>query len=613
MLEAIHSREDLLKLNTVQLEELCREIRTLLIDTVSSNGGHLASNLGTVELSIALNRVYNASKDRILFDVGHQCYTHKILNGRLDQFHTLRQFGGISGFPKPYESDADAFVAGHASDSVSVALGMAKARTLLHEDYDVCAVIGDGALTGGLAYEGIENVAASLESIVIILNDNAMSINGNVGGMTKVLSRMRLSEGYAGFKKRYRAVVGIDSDLYRFGHRVKEELKKKLFAGNMFSALGLNYLGPIDGHDIEELESAIRLAKSLRMPVLLHVVTVKGKGCHYAEAHPDIYHGIGPFNKVSGKPLSVNEGFGDCMGKELCIMAAADNRITAITAAMSDGTGLFDFSQHFPNRFFDVGIAEGHAVSMAAGMAKQGLIPIFAVYSSFLQRAYDMLLHDVSLQKLHVVFCVDRAGIVGSDGETHNGVFDLAYLSTIPGMTILCPASFAELRSMLKMAIYEIEGPVAVRYPRGGESLYTEENITCETLLREGDALTIVSYGTMINNVLAAADLLEKKGIRCEVLKIGYAAPLKTEKILDSLRKTGFFLMAEDVCAPGCLGEKILARAEQMSILLKGSRLLNLGEGILPHGSVKELLQACGLDEAGIARSALNLLGREME
>ena len=472
MLEAIHSPDDLKKLNYTELNQLCREIRTLLVDTVSKTGGHLASNLGTVELSVALNRVYDASKDRILFDVGHQCYTHKILNGRMENFGTLRQFGGISGFPKPYESDADAFIAGHASDSVSVALGMAKARSLLHQNYDVCAVIGDGALTGGLAYEGIENVAASLEPIVIILNDNAMSINGNVGGMTRVLSRMRLSEGYSGLKKKYRDLVGIDSDVYRFGHRVKEELKKKLFAGNMFSALGLNYLGPIDGHDLKELESAIRLAKSLRMPVLLHVITQKGKGCHYAEAHPDIYHGIGPFNKVNGKPLSVTEGFGDVMGKELCALASQDERITAITAAMSDGTGLFAFSQHFPTRFFDVGIAEGHAVSMAAGMAKQGLIPVFAVYSSFLQRAYDMLLHDVSLQKLHVVFCVDRAGIVGNDGETHNGVFDIAFLSTVPGMKIFCPSSFRELKAMLRTAIYDCDGPVAIRYPRGGECDY---------------------------------------------------------------------------------------------------------------------------------------------
>ena len=611
MLEAIHSPDDLKKLNYTELNQLCREIRTLLVDTVSKTGGHLASNLGTVELSVALNRVYDASKDRILFDVGHQCYTHKILNGRMENFGTLRQFGGISGFPKPYESDADAFIAGHASDSVSVALGMAKARSLLHQNYDVCAVIGDGALTGGLAYEGIENVAASLEPIVIILNDNAMSINGNVGGMTRVLSRMRLSEGYSGLKKKYRDLVGIDSDVYRFGHRVKEELKKKLFAGNMFSALGLNYLGPIDGHDLKELESAIRLAKSLRMPVLLHVITQKGKGCHYAEAHPDIYHGIGPFNKVNGKPLSVTEGFGDVMGKELCALASQDERITAITAAMSDGTGLFAFSQHFPTRFFDVGIAEGHAVSMAAGMAKQGLIPVFAVYSSFLQRAYDMLLHDVSLQKLHVVFCVDRAGIVGNDGETHNGVFDIAFLSTVPGMKIFCPSSFRELKAMLRTAIYDCDGPVAIRYPRGGEGDYREENTAPEVLLREGRDLTIAAYGTMINPVLAAAEKLAEGGITCDVVKIGVASPLDGEVLTASLRKTRSFLMAEDVCRSNCVGEHVIALCQQKGIALQRCSLLNLGEGILPQGSVKELMQACGLDSAGIYRSAVALMEKD--
>ena len=613
MLDQLHSREDLLKLNDSQLRELSGEIRSLIIDTVSHTGGHLASNLGTVELSIALNRVYDAAKDRILFDVGHQCYTHKILNGRCEKFPTLRQFGGISGFPKPYESEADAFIAGHASDSVSVALGMAKARTLLHDSYDVCAVIGDGALTGGLAYEGIENVAASLEPVVIILNDNAMSINGNVGGMTRVLSRMRLSEGYAGLKKKYRAVVGIDSDVYRFGHRIKEELKKKLFAGNMFSALGLNYLGPIDGHDIRELESAIRLAKSLRMPVLLHVITVKGKGCWYAEAHPDIYHGVGPFDKATGRLLSVSDGFGDRMGKELCDLAASDARITAITAAMSDGTGLFEFSQRFPNRFFDVGIAEGHAVSMAAGMAKQGLLPVFAVYSSFLQRAYDMLLHDVSLQKLHAVFCVDRAGIVGSDGETHNGVFDLAYLTTVPGMTVLCPSSFAELRSMLRMALYHVEGPVALRYPRGGEGAYREDRPEPEVLLREGRDLTVAVYGTMVNSALGAAKRLAEQGIECEVIKFGAVSPLKTDLLTASLRKTGHFLMAEDVCAPGCIGEKILSGLQLQGIPLQGIRLLNLGEGILPQGSVRELMHSCTLDEAGLVRAARELLHREKE
>ena len=372
---------------------------------------------------------------------------------------------------------------------------------------------------------------------------------------------MRLSEGYSGLKKKYRDLVGIDSDVYRFGHRVKEELKKKLFAGNMFSALGLNYLGPIDGHDLKELESAIRLAKSLRMPVLLHVITQKGKGCHYAEAHPDIYHGIGPFNKVNGKPLSVTEGFGDVMGKELCALASQDERITAITAAMSDGTGLFAFSQHFPTRFFDVGIAEGHAVSMAAGMAKQGLIPVFAVYSSFLQRAYDMLLHDVSLQKLHVVFCVDRAGIVGNEGETHNGVFDIAFLSTVPGMKIFCPSSFRELKAMLRTAIYDCDGPVAIRYPRGGECDYREENPAPEVLLREGRDLTIAAYGTMINPVLAAAEKLEEGGITCDVVKIGVASPLDGEVLTASLRKTRRFLMAEDVCRSNCVAALFAAES----------------------------------------------------
>ena len=607
MLESIHSPQDLKNLSYAQLDELSREIRELLINTVSETGGHLASNLGTVELTIALNRVYDASKDRILFDVGHQCYTHKILNGRKDSFASLRRLGGISGFPKPNESEADPFIAGHASDSVSVALGMARARTLLKQDYDVCAVIGDGALTGGLAYEGIENVSASLEPIVIILNDNAMSISSNVGGMSRVLHRMRLSERYYGFKKRYRAAVGIDSKLYRTGHRVKEELKQRLFAGNMFTALGLNYLGPIDGHNIKELEGAIRLAKEIRSPVLLHVITLKGKGCQYAEAHPDIYHGIGPFNPKTGEVVPGKPGYCDVMGKTLCALAEKDERITAITAAMADGTGLFPFSQQFPKRFFDVGIAEGHAVSMAAGMAKQGMIPVFAVYSSFLQRAYDMILHDVSLQKLHVVFCVDRAGIVGNDGETHNGVFDLAYLSSAPGMTVLAPASFRELECMLKTALYEIAGPVAVRYPRGTEGEYKEENTDAEAVLRQGDDITIVTYGLLTNQCLAAVRLLERKGIQAELIKLGCLCPLQTDKVIASVRKTGRLLVAEDVCSEGSIGEKLLAQAQRCGITLQKSTLLNLGDGILSHGSVPELLSLKGLDSESIAGTALKM------
>ena len=601
MLETIHTPADLRNLSYAQLDELCAEIRTLLINTVSETGGHLASNLGTVELTIALNRVYDASKDRILFDVGHQCYTHKILNGRREAFGTLRQFGGISGFPKPNESAADPFIAGHASDSVSVALGMARARTLLKQDYDVCAVIGDGALTGGLAYEGIENVSASLEPVVIILNDNAMSISSNVGGMSRVLHRLRLSEGYYGFKKRYRAIVGINSQLYRTGHRIKEEIKQRLFAGNMFTALGLNYLGPIDGHNIRELEGAIRLAKEIRSPVLLHVITQKGKGYNYAEAHPDLFHGVSSFNPVTGELGAAKPGFCDRMGRMLCTLAEKDERITAITAAMTDGTGLFPFAQQFPKRFFDVGIAEGHAVSMAAGMAKQGLIPVFAVYSSFLQRAYDMILHDVSLQNLHVVFCVDRAGIVGNDGETHNGVFDLAYLSTIPGMTVLAPASFAELETMLKKAIYEIQGPVAIRYPRGAEGEYKEDHPGEEVLLRQGDDVTMVTYGRLTNQCLAAAVLLERKGIQAELIKLGQLHPLQCEEVMKSLKKTGRLLMAEDVCREGCIGEKLLVQAQLRGLALKKAVLLNTENGILPHGSVPELLCSLGLDSESIA------------
>ena len=402
--------------------------------------------------------------------------------------------------------------------------------------------------------------------------------------------------------------MGIDSKIYRVGHRVKEELKQRLFAGNMFTALGLNYLGPIDGHNIRELEGAIRLAKEIRSPVLLHVITTKGKGCSYAEAHPDIYHGIGPFNPKTGEVAPVKTGYGEVMGKTLCALAKNDARITAVTAAMADGTGLFPFSQQFPKRFFDVGIAEEHAVSMAAGMAKQGLIPVFAVYSSFLQRAYDMLLHDVALQNLHVVFCVDRAGIVGNDGETHNGVFDLAYLSTVPGMTVLAPASFRELEAMLKTALYDIPGPVALRYPRGTEGEYREENTDAEAVLRDGDDVTVVTYGLLTNQCLAAARQLEKKGIKAEVIKLGRLCPLQNDAVMHSLEKTGRLLVAEDVCEEGCIGNKILLQAQQHALTLKNVQLLNLGNGILPHGSVPELLCMKGLDSESIARSAVNMV-----
>ena len=357
-----------------------------------------------------------------------------------------------------------------------------------------------------------------------------------------------------------------------------------------------------------ELEGAIRLAKEIRSPVLLHVITQKGKGYNYAEAHPDLFHGVSSFNPVTGELGAAKPGFCDRMGRMLCTLAEKDERITAITAAMTDGTGLFPFAQQFPKRFFDVGIAEGHAVSMAAGMAKQGLIPVFAVYSSFLQRAYDMILHDVSLQNLHVVFCVDRAGIVGNDGETHNGVFDLAYLSTIPGMTVLAPASFAELETMLKKAIYEIQGPVAIRYPRGAEGEYKEDNPGEEVLLSQGDDVTMVTYGRLTNQCLAAAVLLERKGIQAELIKLGQLHPLQCEEVMKSLKKTGRLLMAEDVCREGCIGEKLLVQAQLRGLALKKAVLLNTENGILTHGSVPELLCSLGLDSESIAGQARKMV-----
>ena len=428
ILNKVNSSNDIKRLNKNELPQLCAELREFIIENVSKTGGHLASNLGTVELTVALHRVYDSAVDRIVFDVGHQSYAHKIITGRRDAFGTLRCYGGLSGFPKPYEADDDAFIAGHASNSVSVALGMARARTIKGENYSVCAVIGDGALTGGLAYEGLANVGGSSEPIVIILNDNGMSINGNVGGMAKLLSKERVKPGYINFKRWYRqAVSGMDG-IYNASHKLKEALKKSILPSNMFDSMGIYYLGPVDGHDVDQLETVIRWAKEMNTPVLVHVISKKGKGCAYAEEHPERYHGVGKFDPATGQMPEAKPCFSSVFGNKLTQLAETNHNIVAITAAMCAGTGLTGFSERFPDRFFDVGIAEEHAVSMAAGMAKQGLLPVVAIYSGFLQRAYDMLIHDVSLQDLHVVFCVDRAGLVGNDGETHHGAFDIIYM-----------------------------------------------------------------------------------------------------------------------------------------------------------------------------------------
>ena len=609
ILENIHSSNDIKNLKDEELEPLCEELRAFLIEKVSQTGGHLASNLGAVELTVALHRVYNTAKDRLVFDVGHQCYTHKIITGRRERCATLRQYGGISGFPKPYESVDDACIAGHASNSVSVALGMAKARTLLHEDYDVVAFIGDGALTGGLSYEGLVSAAASGEPMVILLNDNNMSIDPNVGGTASLLQKLRVKPGYRHFKQGYREMFYHMPSLYSFNHRAKEWVKGKLLPENMFSAMGYEYLGPVDGHDVHLMERVLRWARDMRKPVIVHAVTIKGKGCSYAEEHPDRYHGVGPFDPASGEIYGGGESFSEVFGKTLCALADKDERITAVTAAMASGTGLDRFALRFPKRVCDVGIAEGHAAAMISGMAKQGLLPVFAVYSSFLQRAYDMLIHDVSLQKLHVVFGVDRAGLVGSDGETHHGIYDVNFLRSVPGMTVLCPASFAELRAMLEEALYRVEGPVAIRYPRGGEGEYRDCSTEDEQIIREGKDLTIVCYGAMINDALEAVRRLDELGVSAEVIKLNKITYAKFPRVFASLEKTGRLLMPEEVCAIGCVGRHLLAQASEAGIRLRAARFLNLGDNIVPHGTRALLLRDFGVDADAMLRAAREICG----
>lgn len=608
-LDTIHSPADVKALKPEQLKGLCSEIRTFLIRSVAKTGGHLASNLGSVELTVALHRVYDTEKDRLVFDVGHQCYVHKILTGRKEGFENLRNLGGMSGFPKPEESIHDAFIAGHASNSVSVALGMARARTAQKADYSVVALIGDGALNGGMAFEGLSDAGHSGEPLVVILNDNGMSIDQGVGGIAEMLRGMRLRPEYMYFKQWYRSFLPRIPFLYKPLHRAKRWLKERIIQENIFDDLGFEYLGPMDGHDIPRMVVALEWAKKQNRPCLVHVITQKGRGFAPAECAPEIFHGVGPYDPDTGLVKATGRDFSAVFGEELCRLGEEDARVAAITAAMKEGTGLVEFGQKFPERFFDVGIAEEHACAMAAGMASQGLIPVFAVYSTFLQRSYDMLIHDISLMNLHVVLGVDRAGIVGRDGQTHQGVFDVAMLSSVPGMTVLAPASFGELRSMLRRAVLEESGPVAVRYPRGGEGAYAEEhsaeNAVC---LREGRDVTLVSYGLEINEAIMAADILGESGLSAEVIKINRLCPLDPSLVVSSVKKTGKLIVAEDVCRAGCLGEQLLCACGEAGITAESALLLNLGDGILENGAPDDLKKLTGLDGDGIARRILENL-----
>ena len=606
--------ERLEELTDQQARQVCQQLREQIIDCVSETGGHLASSLGVVELTVALHRVFDLDHDRLVFDVGHQCYAHKILTGRGSQMKSLRQFGGISGFPKPKEHRADSFIAGHASNSISVALGMARARTLSQEDYHVIAVIGDGAMTGGLSFEGLCNAGQSGEPMIVVLNDNGMSITKNVGGVASHLSRQRLKPQYLRMKKAYRKLLNhgrLGRSIYRVTHRMKQVVKDALLSYTMFEDMGFTCLGPVDGHDVAQLTRLLQYAKELGCPVLLHIKTVKGKGYPPAEREPDRFHGVSPFHKEDGTPRSAKSGdsFSSVFGKTMCALAAERESVCAITAAMQSGTGLDGFAAQYPDRFFDVGIAEEHAAAMAAGMAKQGAAPVLAIYSSFLQRSYDQLLHDVGIQGLHVVLGVDRAGLVGEDGETHHGVFDVAYLNTVPGMRILCPASFAELEAMVRWGVLEHRGPAAIRYPRGGEGPYRGLcGVEGASVLREGNDISLIAYGTMINEVLAAADGLKAQGISAQVLKLNSIAPLDMDSVAACAAKTGRVLVAEECVDAGCVGRRIACE-----LVLRGQggvklALANLGDRFVPQGTVAQLRALCDIDSRSLVKKAMEMM-----
>ena len=605
ILPNINGHDDLLKLNDEERQELCEEIRQFLVSSVSKTGGHLASNLGIVELTVAIETVFDTMKDRLVFDVGHQSYVHKMLTGRQADFEHLRQFGGIAGFPKPSESPSDSFVAGHASSSVSVALGMARARTLLNQDYDVVTVIGDGATTGGMAYEGLNDAAVSKEPMVVILNDNAMSIDHNVGGMAKHLSRIRSSDKYLKMKVRYRnylkSVPG-GAAFYRFTSKLKNRIKRVVLPSTIFENMGFTYLGPVDGHDLPDLIDLLRAAKELRAPVLVHVLTKKGYGYEFAEKHPSKFHGIGKFDPNTGETLSgKSRTFSDAFGETMVTLAASNPKVCAITAAMPGGTGLLEFREKYPKRLFDVGIAEEHAVSMAGGLAKQGMVPVVAIYSTFLQRSFDQILQDIAMLKLHVVFAIDRAGLVGDDGETHHGTFDVGFLRQVPGMRILAPASTAELNQMLRWAVECCDGPVAVRYPRGGDGEYNRcawDPDTSVVAHRHGTDGAIVTYGTLVNEALAAADILAEQGTQVSVIRLTGLKPISASSLEAALAGQKCVLIAEEAMAG--MGAELSAMIHELSPCTNVA-VADLGDEYVTHGSVKELYKKHGLDGVSLA------------
>ncbi len=600
--------EDLKKMSVAEMEILSYSIRDFLIEKVSATGGHLASNLGVVELTLALHKMFDSPKDKIIWDVGHQAYVHKILTGRAGEFDTLRQLDGLSGFPKAKESKHDIYDTGHSSVSVSAAAGLAAARDLNNEKYEVIAVIGDGSLTGGMAYEGLNNIGDSKSKVIVILNDNGMSISPNTGGISKHLGNLRTSKGYLGAKKfvknRLRTIPSIGKSLVNGLADFKNDIKYSIMdhGGVLFEELGFTYFGPVDGHNISDLLNVLSHAKSLDEPVLIHVITKKGKGYRNAESNPGKFHGIGPFDPTTGTLLQKKDGetFSSLFGRFITEKAEKDEKIVAITAAMCEATGLDKFSNKFPKRFFDVGIAEEHAVSFAAGLAKGGMKPVVCIYSSFLQRSYDQIMQDVCMQNLPVIFAIDRAGCVGADGETHHGMFDLSYLSTIPNMTVLAPKDGNELKAMLDFA-FELNGPVAIRYPRGKAnydkeimSTYSGGNIR----VSQGERIDIWACGKMYDCGLKVCQILNSKGISAGLVEVASVKPLDLEPFYQLSHKPETIVTIEDNSLAGGFGTKLSSQLAGTA-----TEVLKFGwpDEFVPQGTFEQLTDRFGLTPEKIA------------
>lgn len=613
LLSQVHSPRDIRLMTFAQLQELAKEIRQQIIETVAKNGGHLAPNLGVVELTLGLHRIFNSPVDKIIWDVGHQSYVHKLITGRCDEFSTLRQFGGISGFPRPSESVHDAFGTGHSSTSISAALGLAVARDLKGEKHSVVAVIGDGAMTGGMAFEALNHAGHLKKDLIVILNDNEMSIAHNVGAMSGYLTRLRTDPMYSRGKEEIEQLlrkIPIGSTLLRLGERFKDSLKYLMVPGMLFEELGFIYLGPIDGHDIKAVSTVLQHARATKGPVLVHVLTKKGKGFRPAETNPDRFHGVGPFDVTSGEVFKTSNilSYTEVFGRTVTKLAHQDERILAVTAAMPGGTGLTNFARLYPGRFFDVGIAEQHAVTLAAGMATGGYHPVVAIYSTFLQRAYDQILHDVCLQNLPVTFAIDRAGIVGDDGATHHGLFDFAYLRPIPNMVIMAPKDENELQHMLATAVHH-PGPAAVRYPRGaGVGCKLDENyktlpIGRAEVLRQGADVTLLAVGSMVRLAMDTAEVLAGRGIEATVINARFVKPLDEECIVHYAAQTGKLFTLEEHVLQGGFGSAVLELLSSKGLKDVRVQCLGIPDKFVEHGSLSLLMARYGLTVEQVVRS----------